>query len=156
MTTHSVTHATFVLERTYPVAPPRVFKAWANPELKRKWLVGDAEPATEYSLDFRVGGTETIRGSMPDAGAYSYDALIQDIVPDLRIVYTYDMHIGGPRISVSVTTVEFTPSSDGTRLVLTEQGAYLDGLDTPQQREHGTGELLEALAGVLQAQGAAA
>ena len=26
---------------------------------------------------------------------------------------------------------------------MTEQGVFLDGLDTPAEREHGTGELLE-------------
>jgi hypothetical protein len=34
--------------------------------------------------------------------------------------------------------------------VFTEQGAYLDGLDTPQLREHGTRELLEALGAELE------
>ena len=28
---------------------------------------------------------------------------------------------------------------------MTEQGVFLDGLDTPAAREHGTGELLDAL-----------
>jgi len=30
-------------------------------------------------------------------------------------------------------------------LMVTEQGAFLDGFDSPDQREHGTGELLNAL-----------
>lgn len=38
------------------------------------------------------------------------------------------------------------PHASGTRLVLTEQGAYLDGHDTPESREQGTGALLDALA----------
>jgi hypothetical protein len=32
----------------------------------------------------------------------------------------------------------------------TEQGAFLDGLDTPDQREQGTGSLLDALGEELQ------
>ena len=70
----------------------------------------------------------------------------QDIVPDERIVSTYDMHMNGERISVSLATTELKPEGNGTRLVYTEQGAFLDGYDTPAQREHGTRELLEALA----------
>ena len=54
------------------------------------------------------------------------------------------------RISVSVATIEFAPAGDGTKLTLTEQGAYLDGLDDPAEREHGTGELLGALADALE------
>ena len=46
--------------------------------------------------------------------------------------------------------MEFTPGADGgTRLVLTEQGAYLDGREQPAWREHGTADQLEALDGQL-------
>jgi hypothetical protein len=37
----------------------------------------------------------------------------------------------------------------GTRLIFTEQGAYLDGHDTPAQREQGTGALLDTLGAEL-------
>lgn len=46
---------------------------------------------------------------------------------------------------MSLTTVEMSPAGDGTRLVLTEQGAYLDGLEDPGWREQGTGQQLDAL-----------
>jgi hypothetical protein len=42
-------------------------------------------------------------------------------------------------------TVELNRSGDGTRLVLTEQGAFLDGLEPPAWREQGTGDWLDAL-----------
>jgi uncharacterized protein YndB with AHSA1/START domain len=71
-------------------------------------------------------------------------------VPDERIVSTYEMHLDETRISVSLATVEFKPEGSGTRLILTEQGAFLDGHDTPAQREHGTGGLLDALGADLQ------
>jgi uncharacterized protein YndB with AHSA1/START domain len=148
MTQRSVTHATFVIERTYDATPPRVFAAFADPASKRRWF-GDPEDAqkTEYSLDFRVGGKEAIHGA-----TFSFDAVYQDIVPDQRIVSTYDMHLAGTRISVSLVTVELSPAGGGTRLVYTEQGAFLDGLDTPDVREHGTREIFEALDRFLQRQ----
>jgi uncharacterized protein YndB with AHSA1/START domain len=46
------------------------------------------------------------------------------------------------------------PADTGTRLVYTEQGACLDGLDTPDAREHGTRELLDALGTALESQSA--
>ena len=46
--------------------------------------------------------------------------------------------------------MEFAPGQDGgTRLVLTEQGAFLDGHEQPAWREHGTADQLEALAAQL-------
>ena len=49
-------------------------------------------------------------------------------------------------MTISLTTVEFSPAQDGTRLVLTEQGAFLDGREEPGWRERGTADQLEALA----------
>jgi uncharacterized protein YndB with AHSA1/START domain len=141
MTERSVTHATFVLERSYDAPPSRVYAAWADPEAKARWF-GGGEDA--FEMDFRVGGREHNSGTM-GSDTYTFDATYQDIVEDERIVYTYDMHLNGQRISVSVATVEFKPQGDATRLVFTEQGAFLDGFDDPRMREQGTGSLLEAL-----------
>jgi hypothetical protein len=50
------------------------------------------------------------------------------------------------RISVSLATVEFTPlGENGTHLVFTEQGAFLDGHELPARRSEGMGSLLDAL-----------
>jgi uncharacterized protein YndB with AHSA1/START domain len=66
-------------------------------------------------------------------------------VPDRRIVYAYAMQLDDVKISVSLATIEFVPSGAGTTLVLTEQGAFLDGYDDAGSREHGTGGLLDKL-----------
>ncbi len=63
------------------------------------------------------------------------------------------MYRDDARISVSVATVEFEAAGGGTKLTITEQGVFLDGLDTPAAREHGTGELLDTLAAHLQSAG---
>jgi uncharacterized protein YndB with AHSA1/START domain len=131
----SVEHGTFTLERVYPAPPARVFAAWSDPEAKAQWFGGE-----DFSLDFRVGGTETNAG-----GPYRYRATYRDIVPDERIVYTTDMSKDGRLMSVSLASIEFAAQGDGTRLTLTEHGAFLDGLETAAQREHGTGELLDKL-----------
>ncbi len=49
------------------------------------------------------------------------------------------------KLSVSLATIELTPAGKGTRLVLTEQGAFLDGYDDNGSRERGTNELIEKL-----------
>ena len=41
--------------------------------------------------------------------------------------------------------MEIVPSGDGTRLTLTEQGAFFEGADGPDVREKGWRALLEAL-----------
>jgi uncharacterized protein YndB with AHSA1/START domain len=143
MSERSVEHATFVIERTYDASPDRVFAAWSDREAKARWF-HDSE--REFEFDFRVGGRERREGTLPDGHAYTFQALYQDIVPARRIVFTYDMLLDEIRISVSVATVELRPERAGTRLVFTEQGAFLDGHEVPERREHGMGSLLDALA----------
>jgi uncharacterized protein YndB with AHSA1/START domain len=147
MSERSVEHATFVVERAYDAPPDRVFAAWSDPRAKARWFDGSEG---EFELDFRVGGWERGRGTAPDGREYTFQALYQDIVPGRRIVYTYDMLLDGTRISVSVATAEFRPERDGTRLVFTEQGAFLDGHEMPARREQGMGSLLASLGEWLQ------
>jgi uncharacterized protein YndB with AHSA1/START domain len=144
MTERSVVHTTFVVERTYDASPARVFAAWADPEAKARWFGDPDEGVEEFELDFRVGGREFNRGEV-EGNAYTYEARYQDIVPDERIVYAYDMHIDDQRISVSLSTVELRPDGEGTQLTYTEQGAFLDGLDSAAQRESGSAGIFDAL-----------
>jgi uncharacterized protein YndB with AHSA1/START domain len=157
VTDHSVIHDTFSIERTYPAAPSRVFAAFASKEAKDAWgddpdvgsAAGDTG-ATEF--DFRPGGREKFGFTYQDR-AYRYDAIYYDIVPDQRIVYSYEMYADDARISVSVATIEFAKSGDGTALTWTEQGAYLDGIDgadAPALRKEGTAEMLDGLASYLE------
>ncbi len=143
MSKRSVEHATFVVERMYEASPEHAFAAWAHQEAKAHWFV-DSDAYLE--LDFRLGGRERSKGIAPDGSTYTYEALYQDIVPARRIVYTYEMLLDERRISVSLATVEFTLEGDsGTRLVFTEQGAFLDGHEMPARREQGMGSLLDSL-----------
>ena len=154
MTRRSVAHATFVVERVYEASPARVFNAWADPSAKARWFGSSDEWNTlAFELDFRIGARETNTGR-PVAGGpvHSFNGQYHDIVPDQRIIYSYDMHLDDTRISVSLATVELKPEGRGTRLIFTEQGAFLDGYDDAGQREQGTRELLDALGAELERQ----
>jgi uncharacterized protein YndB with AHSA1/START domain len=150
MTLSTVAHDTFVIDRTYNVPVAQIYRAWADPLLKARWFAGSLEAlGAGYELDFRVGGREVNRGGPPGGPVFTYESEFRDIVPDLRIVYTYEMHEDEHRISVSVATVQFLSEGTATRLVLTEQGVFLDGHDTVAQREEGTRSLLDSLATLL-------
>ena len=159
MTARSVIHDTFTIERSYPAAPSRVFAAFASAEAKNTWGdTGDLEPADGQAgiaeFDFRAGGRERFGFKMAGTN-YRYDARYYDIVPDQRIIYAYEMYAGDARISVSVATIEFVKTGEGTTLTVTEQGAYLDGIDGPRApslRKEGVTEMLENLTGYLAAQ----
>ncbi|MEO6702469.1 MAG: SRPBCC family protein [Jatrophihabitantaceae bacterium] len=150
----TIVHDRFTIERSYPIAPSRIFKAFADPAAKVRWFGDpDIEAGAEHQIDFRVGGRESLRGQAPGGGpAFSYDALYHDIVDNQRIVYSYEIILDGKRLSVSVATLEFLAEGTATKLILTELGAYLDGLDTNAIREKGTHDVLDALGRYLQAE----
>lgn len=146
MPERSVTHSSFVLERSYTASPARVFAAWADPAAKARWFNGPDEwGPDEHQIDFRVGGRETSRGGPVGGPVHTFECFYHDIVPEQRIVYCYDMYVDRQRISVSLATVELIAQGAGTRLVFTEQATFLEGADTPAQREKGTSDLLDAL-----------
>lgn len=139
-----VKHGTFVVERIYAATPERVYQAWADPIAKAKWF---SKPEI---FDFQVGGREYSRGGPPEGPVFTFDASYQELVPEQRIVYTYTLDSGDVRISVSITTVELIKVEGDTKLIFTEQGAFFDGHDTPEIREHGTNIMLETLGKVVE------
>jgi uncharacterized protein YndB with AHSA1/START domain len=142
-----VTHATFSLERSYPAPPAQVFAAWAEPAAKARWFAGG--PDSGHQLDFRVGGREVAHGAPEGGPVMTFESIYRDIVPRERIVYTSTLSAGHELMTISLTTVEFRAAEGGTRLVLTEQGTFLDGREEPAWREHGTAEQLDALGAQL-------
>jgi uncharacterized protein YndB with AHSA1/START domain len=151
MEEQSVTHSTFVIERSYPVKPERVFAAFANPVRKGRWFVeGEGLEVEEFVMDFRVGGKEHARfrfkeGTPFKGTALTNDTSYQDIVPDRRIVFAYTMTFGDKRISASLATFEFLPTDKGTDLIFTEQAAFFEGADGAPIRQEGWRQLLEEL-----------
>ncbi len=146
MTKRSTVHATFTIERTYPATLERVYQAFADPKAKARWF--SAPAAWEQSrgkMEFKVGGKEYVSSTPPGHKPHTYDCTYLDIVPNERIIYVYEMHIGPNKISESLATIELAPDGKGTKLKLTEQGAFLDGYDDAGSREKGTHGLLDAL-----------
>jgi uncharacterized protein YndB with AHSA1/START domain len=150
MTEPTIKHATFEIERVYEGVPvARVWTAWTIADEKRRWWGSGNLSADNHDLDFRIGGLEHVTDYAPDGTKYTLEAHYCDIVEGERFVYTYEMSRNDARMSVSVATVVLVPEGDGTRLTLTEQGVFLDGLDTPADREHGTRAVVESLAKAL-------
>jgi len=101
-------------------------------------------------MDFRVGGRERVKGGLEGGVTTTFDAVYHDIVPRERIVYAYEMHLDDRKLSVSLATLQI--KSEGaslTRLLVDEQGAFLDGYDDAGSRERGTSDLLEKLGASL-------
>ena len=141
-----VMHRTLSVERTYPAPPARVFAAFADSGTKRRWFAeGAGFEVDEFTLDFRVGGFERTRFRSVGGAPGRNDTHFLDIVAGERIVFAYALTAGEVRTSAALTTVELAADGGGTRLLLTEQVAFLDGVDGTASRERGWGGLLDRL-----------
>ncbi len=145
MTKRTTTHATFVIERDLAHPPAKVFAAYADPKKKSKWFGGPPEWDSHHELDFRVGGKEISRGGPPGGTVHTMNGTYWDIIDNERIVMSYELLLDRTRISVSLGTTEIKPNGAGSKLIYTEQGAFLDGYDDAGQREQGTQELFDQL-----------
>ena len=128
----------------------RADAAFADPSAKAKWFVGPpGTTAHDKSVDFKVGGGETVRTVFPDGKDARFASRYCEIVPDRRIVYTYEMWLNGEYLSVSIATIEIVPEAKRTRLVITEAGAYFGSKDDATSREQGTNWLTDKLGASL-------
>ena len=145
-----VVHGSFTIERVYDATPEAVFRALTDEAAKSRWFVGgDGYTVLEHAMDVRPGGRERLRGRWASGMVSTFDAVYFDVVANERLVYAYEMHLDERKISVSLATLELQKAATGTRLLLTEQGAFLDGYDDGGSREKGTGSLLDRLGEAL-------
>jgi uncharacterized protein YndB with AHSA1/START domain len=147
----SIKHGSFTIERRIDRDPAQVYRAWVDPAAKARWFRGPPEKWTEQvrEMDVRAGGRDRLVGKFVDGSESRFESLYLDVVPERRLVYAYDMYWQGKKISVSLASVEFVLAGKGTKLVHTEQHAFLDGHEDGGSRERGTRMLLDKLAAYL-------
>ena len=138
MSDRSLHPAIFVVDRTFGALPHRVFRAWTELDARGRWFAGrQGWETTLHELDARPGGTERLTSTPPGGGPpHAYEAAFVDVVADERLVLMHSLRIGDLAVSASVAAVELKPASAGTRVVYTEQAAFLDGIDNVVARKN--------------------
>jgi len=96
---------------------------------------------SDHKLDFRVGGREHVSGGEPGKPPHVFDAIYQDIVPNVRIIYGYGC------TSVTSGSRSCLPQSSqgrrkGTRLVFTGKAPSLTISTIQSSASGGTIDLL--------------
>jgi uncharacterized protein YndB with AHSA1/START domain len=152
VSTTTIHHATFVIERQFRTAPARTFRFFSERDLKERWNACHPDwIVLDAAFDFRVGGTEAKRWRTADGDEQTFTAHYLDIVAPDRIVYAFEMSFGGERISASLATVVLEGADGETRMTYTEQIAFFGSRTALDRRIAGTGGGFDRLAELIAA-----
>jgi uncharacterized protein YndB with AHSA1/START domain len=144
-------HGTLSLTRQVKAPRELAYEVWTKIEHRKHWFVGPAWTEIERSVDLRVNGQEIAHGRFDDGTETLYSARFHLIDPNVRLIYAFDMHVGGKLFSVSLAGVEFEEHSAATELTYTEHAFFLDGEYGTESRLQGTNGLLDQFASYLEA-----
>ena len=143
-------HNTVVMERKFKSSPEKVFAAWADPAAHGHWNVpGEDWVIAEFEQDFRVGGRLHSFFGPKGSPRYRSEGHFLNIAENQRIISAGTMHDGNIPMSSTMCTVEIQSNGRGTHLILTDQSAYFQQGETPEDRSSGWGQILKRLASAL-------
>jgi uncharacterized protein YndB with AHSA1/START domain len=135
--------AEFSITHRYAAPPERVFDAWLDPKLARRFLF--ATPTGEMivcEIDARVGGRFDLTERRPDMGDVKHVGEYLEIDRPRRLVFTF----GVPQFDPNMTRVEIEirAAGEGCELTLTQR-------DVPDEWAEGSregwGKILASLDG---------
>jgi uncharacterized protein YndB with AHSA1/START domain len=148
-TTKPGSETVLVLTRTFAAPREKVFRAWTDPALLKKWwAAGPGFTPTVAEIDLRVGGRYRLGMRAPDADAdYVVAGTYREVQRPARLVYTWAWEgAGAPE---TLVTVEFLDRGAQTEVILTHE-QFADASDRDQHASGWSG-CLDNLARVLTA-----
>ena len=112
------------LQRHYPVAPEKVWRAWTDPQALAKWWgPGPGEPVSLAELDVRVGGRFRIVFGGPDGKMHECAGTYQEVVPHRKLVFTWHWPNSTPE-RVSLVTIVFEAVGKATELAFKHEQLF--------------------------------
>jgi uncharacterized protein YndB with AHSA1/START domain len=112
------------LERMLPAPPARVYRAWLDPNLLRRWLAPGGLEVTRAEVDERVGGRFRIWHADAGENVGGFECELLELAPDERIVYRWGFvgpdRTEGPAYD-SLLTITLREAPEGTLLTLVHE-----------------------------------
>jgi len=143
MTTLAETRS-LVIKRRFDAAPERLYAAWTDANLARRWLfTGPHSDARETEMDARVGGRWTVRDVRGGVEHVATGEFLE-LDPPHRVVLTFGM----PQFSPEFCRLIIVIAAAGTGSVLTLTQAPIPAKEVAPAKT-GWGKMLAGLARLL-------
>jgi uncharacterized protein YndB with AHSA1/START domain len=119
----------FTIPLELAAQPERVWPLFADLPLRKKWvrMPGPSSTST-HEFDFRVGGSERLTNTFQSGDiseTLENRSTFHDIIPNERIVLSYEAIVGELLRWVALVTVDFAPTAEGTHLDWTEHYSFV-------------------------------
>ena len=95
MSEHPMNHGGLSVTRRLNAPRESVYEAWTQLEHRKHWFAGPAWTEIERRVDLKVGGTEIAHGRFENGIDNLYTARFHHIEPNVRLIYAFDMRVGG-------------------------------------------------------------
>ena len=110
------TKPSLILKRRIEAAPAKVYAAWTDPEKIMRWFGSDQGPTLHAETDLRAGGRFRIDFRMMDGQERSVSGAYREVVPDRRLVFTWEQRGSDLAEGQALVSVELRPAAGGTEL----------------------------------------
>jgi uncharacterized protein YndB with AHSA1/START domain len=106
-----------VVRRVFKTDRQTLFAAFARADEMSRWFFPWKGGRAEATNRFEVGGTYQVEMFPPDGGSYMHTGEYKDIVPQQKIVFTWN----SPAVKDTLVTIELHEVNGGTEVVLTHE-----------------------------------
>ncbi|MGA8576689.1 MAG: SRPBCC domain-containing protein [Candidatus Cybelea sp.] len=138
-----------VIRRVLKAPRERVFAAWAEPEMLRRWLAPGEMRVSRLDFDPRAGGAYRITMLSPEGEPFVVHGTIRDLrAPErLSMTWQWEDDNGAPEGNETILTLDFYDRDGDTELVLTHEN--LTDAQSRDRHEHGWNDILDKMPGLL-------
>ena len=91
------------LDRVVAAPRSKVYRAWLDPEILARWMGPDNFSVVVATVDERIGGAHYIEMLDGDGDRHTFESVIEELVPDERIVLTWRFHHDGEETLLTLT-----------------------------------------------------
>ena len=103
------------IERHYPFAADKVWRAWTDPQALSRWFgAGRPGAVAEAQIDLRVGGSYRIVSTLPGGETHDVSGEYLEVLPHRRLVFSWAFRSTPER--VSRVSIDFVAHDGGTTL----------------------------------------